>query len=108
VPTTADADESARQDSIDAFNSLASAEQTPERGLICIRGKLTDEGIECLALRSDGELYTLTGDTDGFQVGDEICVCGAVADLSVCMQGTTITVTHISSDKEDCSPEGKF
>jgi hypothetical protein len=63
---------------------------------ICVKGKLTDEGVECQALRStDGDLFTLVGDVDGFQNGDEVVVCGTIAEISFCMQGTTINVTWI-------------
>jgi len=82
--------------------SITSADQPPGGGEVCLRGRLTDEGIECPALRSDGELYTLAGDASGFEVGDEVCVCGAVVDVSFCMQGTTIAVTQISSADQDC------
>ncbi|MCI0431109.1 MAG: DUF5818 domain-containing protein [Rhodospirillales bacterium] len=85
--------------------SVAGANQAPDRGEICIRGQLTDEGIECPALRGEsGVLYTLAGDTGGFEVGDEVCVCGTVAEVSFCMQGTTIASTHISSGEQGCPP----
>ena len=65
-------------------------------GIICVRGTLTDEGVECQALRSkDGELYTLLGDLNGYKIGDEVVVCGHVAEISFCMQGTTIVVTWV-------------
>jgi hypothetical protein len=68
-------------------------------GVICVRGKLTDEGTECQALRSDdGQLYTLIGDLKGFKIGDTVIVCGAVAEVSICMQGTTIIVMWIGKD----------
>ena len=66
---------------------------------ICVRGRLTDEGVECQALRSaTGELYTLVGDLNGFKVGDEVVVCGTIADISFCMQGTTINVSWIGAE----------
>jgi hypothetical protein len=66
---------------------------------ICVRGELTDEGIECQALRSDsGELYTLVGDLKGYKNGDKVYVCGTIADVSFCQQGTTIGVSWISKD----------
>jgi hypothetical protein len=84
--------------------SIAGAEQAPESPLICIRGKLTDEGVECPALRSEGELYTLAGESGEFEAGDEVCVCGAVADVSFCMQGATIAVTQITPGDQGCPP----
>lgn len=64
---------------------------------ICIRGTLTDEGVECQALRTrNDELYTLVGDLSGFQVGDEVFVAGITAEISFCQQGITIAVQWIS------------
>ena len=63
---------------------------------ICLRGRLTDEGVECPALRGpDGRLYTLVGDPGAAPAAGELCVCGRVAELSSCMQGTTIVMTRI-------------
>jgi len=63
---------------------------------ICIKGQLTDEGVECQALRThSNELYTLVGDLKGFSVGDNVCVSGTVAEISFCMQGITIAVNWI-------------
>ncbi len=88
-----------------ANTSAAGSDEAPEGEMVCIRGRLTDEGIECPALRSESEaLYTLAGETAPFEVGDDICVCGTVVKVSFCMQGTTIAVTHVSSGKEGCPP----
>ena len=63
---------------------------------IVVKGELTDEGVKCQALRTDtGELYTLVGDLQGFQVGDEVCVAGTIAESSICQQGLTIVVMWI-------------
>jgi hypothetical protein len=68
--------------------------------MINVRGTLTDEGVECQALRGDdGELYTLTGDLSGFEDGDRVKVRGTVAEISTCQQGTTIEVQSIKDDK---------
>lgn len=65
-------------------------------GEVRVTGRLTDEGVECPALRGDdGMLYTLTGDTAGFRPGDRVTVTGEVAEMSICMQGTTIGVRTI-------------
>jgi hypothetical protein len=63
----------------------------------CLRGRLTGEGVECQAMRGpDGRLYTLVGNPgDAPTAGGEICVCGRVAELSSCMQGTTVVVTRM-------------
>ena len=60
---------------------------------ITVRGVITGEGVECLAMRGrDGELYTLAGDVGDLEPGDRVQVQGRVADVSTCMQGTTINV----------------
>ena len=69
---------------------------TPRAGEVRVTGRLTDEGVECPALRGDdGRLYTLAGDTGGFKPGDRVTVAGTVAEMSTCMQGTTISVRSI-------------
>jgi hypothetical protein len=61
-----------------------------------VTGTLTDEGVECPALRGDdGQLYTLTGDLEGFSVGDHVRVVGKVAERTFCGQGTTLEVQNI-------------
>ena len=80
-------------------NKVALLSDNSSPGAICVKGKLTDEGIECQALRSiDGELFTLVGDLNGFKNGDEVVVCGTIAEISFCMQGTTIIVSWIGKD----------
>lgn len=60
---------------------------------ICVRGRLTGEGIECQALRGDdGTLYTLVGPRITAKTGVPVCACGTLARFSTCMQGTTIVV----------------
>lgn len=63
-----------------------------------IEGTLTDEGVECPALRGDdGELYTLTGGTGGFAPGDRVEVVATPVQISFCMQGTTVKVRQIQA-----------
>lgn len=63
---------------------------------LCLKGVLTDEGIECQAFRSvSDELFTLIGDLKGYKTGDKVVVCGVVADFSFCMQGTTLIMNWI-------------
>jgi hypothetical protein len=65
---------------------------------IYVKGILTDEGVECQALRSDdNQLYTLVGDLNGFTVGDTVYVLGTTVDISICMQGVTIKIESITS-----------
>ncbi|MDX1656998.1 MAG: DUF5818 domain-containing protein, partial [Candidatus Competibacteraceae bacterium] len=71
-------------------------------GIKEVRGVLTDEGVECQALRGDdGRLYTLGGDLEGFGVGDRVRVTGQVAQASFCMQGTTLGVRTIEKLQRD-------
>jgi uncharacterized protein DUF5818 len=65
-----------------------------------VTGKLTNEGVECKAMRGDdGKLYTLTGDLKGFKIGDRVKVTGRIAEMSNCMQGTTLGVEKIERAK---------
>ena len=81
-------------------SAAAFAQEESANRTLNIRGTLTDEGVECRALRSDdGQLYTLTGDLEGFQTGDRVHVRGKVAERTFCGQGTTIVVDDIKADK---------
>lgn len=65
-------------------------------GDLRVEGRITDEGVECLAMRSqDGKLYTLAGRTEGLNPGDRVVVTGSIAQMSMCMQGTTISVATV-------------
>lgn len=67
---------------------------------VTVIGKLTNEGAECQAMRGDDEkLYTLTGDLKGFRTGDRVKVTGSIAEVSTCMQGTTLVVEKIERAK---------
>ncbi|HEX8853627.1 MAG TPA: hypothetical protein VF754_09080 [Pyrinomonadaceae bacterium] len=73
-----------------------SSNPTEGRFMRCYKGVLTDEGVECQAFRSEeGELFTLLGDLGGFSDGDKVVVCGTIAEISFCMQGTTLVVSYI-------------
>jgi hypothetical protein len=62
-----------------------------------VRGQLTNEGVECPALRGDdGTLYTLLGDLKGLTAGDRVVVEGTPVAISFCMQGTTLQVARIA------------
>ncbi len=63
---------------------------------VTVKGTITGEGVECLALRdSANKLYTLAGETGAYGPGDEVCVKGEISEFSYCMQGTTIAVEWI-------------
>ncbi|MCP4385421.1 MAG: hypothetical protein GY798_29080 [Hyphomicrobiales bacterium] len=67
--------------------------------LVTVIGTLSNEGVTCPALRGDdGELYTLaTRDLGSFAAGDRVKVTGTVAEVSICMQGTTVAITAITA-----------
>src|SRR5687767_6837729 len=73
---------------------MRAAPPPPANAEVTVTGTLTTEGAECPALRdAQGNLYTLTPpDLHGFGPGDQVCVKGARAEISTCMQGTTIVV----------------
>jgi hypothetical protein len=71
-----------------------------DRRLVEVTGVLTDEGVECPALRTgDGTLYTLAGDLEEFKVGDRVRVTGRIAEVSICQQGTTLEVVAIEEER---------
>ena len=70
-------------------------------GTLTIRGRLTDEGVECPAMRdAHGVLYTLAGSIGDFHAGDSVCVRGHRAEVSYCMQGITLTVEWVRPARE--------
>lgn len=69
----------------------------PPAGAIRIEGRLTDEGVECQALRADdGTLYTLLGDLGELKAGDAVELEATRVDVSFCMQGRTLRVHRIN------------
>lgn len=69
-----------------------------DEGQVVVTGVLTEEGVECPALRGDnGRLYTLAGSTGTYGPGDRVKVRGARAEMSICQQGTTISVRSIEA-----------
>src|SRR5919198_352026 len=70
--------------------------------MLIVKGTLTNEGVECPALRDlGGILYTLAGSIESFRVGDHVCVKGHRVPMSSCQQGITITVEWIGPAR-DC------
>lgn len=63
-------------------------------GEIALAGVLTDEGVNCPALRDDaGNLYSLLGDLEGYDDGDRVLVKGSgMADDRICGQGNTVQI----------------
>jgi hypothetical protein len=85
------------------LSGLGASSQNSSRGSgrrITVTGRLTGEGVECQAFRAkNGTLYTLTGNLRGFKAGDRVRVVGRVAEISICMQGTTLSVESIRKIK---------
>jgi hypothetical protein len=78
------------------FGTPPRGDVDPPRRTRIVRGVLTDEGVECQAMRGDnGRLYTLVGNTGRFDTGDRVVVRGRIAQSSTCMQGTTLQVRSI-------------
>jgi hypothetical protein len=91
-----------------ALTGVAAAQQPDNPGQgdenrsVRIVGTLTDEGVECPALRGDdGNLYTLTPrELQGFEIGDHVAVVAKLAQVSFCNQGKTLEVQKITAAKE--------
>ena len=69
-------------------------------GMLLRKGRITDEGVNCLSMRGegeaeDGELDTLAGATEGLKPGDSVVVEGVLLESSDCVQGTTIRVIRV-------------
>ncbi|MBW3553393.1 MAG: hypothetical protein KY466_07785 [Gemmatimonadetes bacterium] len=65
---------------------------------IRVHGKVTEEGVECPAIRGPfGTLYTLAVSEFDQAPGTELMVEGRIAGVSTCMQGTTIDVQSVSA-----------
>jgi hypothetical protein len=59
-------------------------------------GKVTGEGVECLAMRdTDGFLYTLIGNVAGLAAGQDVIVQARYVETSTCQQGTTLDVVRV-------------
>ena len=65
---------------------------------VTVVGRLTNEGVECQALRGDdGHLYTLLGGELGdLPVETRVRVIGERLEISSCQQGITIRVRSIT------------
>lgn len=72
------------------------AAEDAESGMI-ITGTVTDEGVECPAVRTeDGKLYTIaTSDREKLRPGVRVRITGEIAQMSFCQQGTTISAERI-------------
>jgi hypothetical protein len=89
---------SSADDRVRAISGIVTvAREERPSGPITITGRVTDEGVECIAVRGDdGRLYTLAGgDRDRLRTGARVRITGTVAEMSFCMQGTTINATTV-------------
>ena len=86
----------------DAVRASGGDTRTAAAGSGCYRGRLTEEGNTCQAMRTDGgSLLTLAGPLRGFGSGDTVCVCGVAASQQFCHQGLTLLVRDISDSCAD-------
>ena len=83
-----------------ACAACSDAGPVPPDGILRIGGTLTDEGVECPALRGDdGQLYTLAGDLAGASIGETVCVEGRLVEISICQQGITLEIQNIAAGR---------
>jgi hypothetical protein len=86
----------------DAVRDSGGETRTAAAAAGCYRGRLTEEGNTCQAMRTDGgSLLTLAGPLRGFASGDSVCVCGVAAAQQFCHQGVTMLVRDISDTCAD-------
>ncbi len=77
-------------------------------GEMCLRLRVTDEGVECPALRgADGVLYTIAGKAPGLRPGEEVCVCGRFVEISTCQQGKTLVARRIGPAASCSNTDGQ-
>ena len=67
------------------------------KSTMTITGTVTREGVECPAVRGDdGKLYTIVGaGREKLTPGLKVRITGTIAQVSTCMQGTTIEASKI-------------
>ncbi|MFW6028005.1 MAG: LysM peptidoglycan-binding domain-containing protein [bacterium] len=82
---------------VHSLRSYGGGDSDPDEDLfMTVRGRVTDEGVECTATRGgDGRLYTLAGNADNLMSGDRVEVVGRRAEASFCMQGITLEVRRL-------------
>ena len=88
------------------LSSCAREQQFVPEG--CLTGVLTADGDTCQALKSNqsNKLYSFYSNMNGYQLGEEVCICGQVAQMTTCKTGTPIEVQHL--DRSCPSASSKF
>lgn len=73
------------------------SESADPQDTITITGTVTSEGVECPAVRTaDNTLYTIAGgEREKLKPGVRVRITGTRAEVSFCMQGTTINATKV-------------
>ena len=75
-------------------------------GMIAVSGVVTDDGVECRAMRGDdGVLYASPGLPGEIEAGDRIEVRGTEMGDSTCQQGVTLRTVRIVRPARDGKPE---
>ena len=64
----------------------------------CLTGILTNDGDTCQAFKGHqtNKIYSFYANMNGYQLGEEVCVCGQVAQMTTCKTGTPIEIMHLS------------
>jgi virginiamycin B lyase len=85
---------------VEMSHSTKPSAQAPGKETLRLRGQLVDGGVECQRFRaSNGKYYTLVGDLKGLHNGDTVEIEGTIAEMSFCMQDTTVQVQKIAQVK---------
>ncbi len=63
----------------------------------CMTGRLTADGEICQTMKSnqDHKTYSFFQNMNGYELGDEVCICGAAAQMSRCKVGAALDLTHM-------------
>jgi LysM repeat protein len=76
---------------------------------LTVTGRITNEGVECLAMRDDrGRLYTLVGNVRRLAPGDRVEVRGTPVRFSICQQGRTLEVLRARVLAPGDDDDGRF
>jgi LysM repeat protein len=83
--------------------------EPPADVIVTVTGNVTNEGVECLAMRDDrGRLYTLVGNVRRLAPGDRVEVRGTPVRVSICQQGRTLEVIRARVLAPDEDDDGEF
>lgn len=65
----------------------------------CYWVTLTAEGDYCQAARdANDQLYSFYADMNGYDIDEEVCVCGKPASMTQCRTGWPLDVSHLGRE----------